>query len=87
MALTEKPLPGILTSDRAALIEILDEYDRQTGFIPDPTATVEERRKARRVSVSAGGGAGISSAIFVAVVRLMVYWGPDMNDDESNIHA
>jgi hypothetical protein len=33
---------------------------------------VEERRKARRVSVSAGGGAGISSAMFVAGVWLMV---------------
>jgi hypothetical protein len=44
MALTDKSLPGIVASDRDALLKILDEYDRQSGFIPDPTATVEKLR-------------------------------------------
>lgn len=42
MATTEQKIPGIVFADVDALLEIMDEYDRQTGFVPDPTATPEK---------------------------------------------
>lgn len=45
MALTEKPLPAIQFSDKKALLKILEEYDRQMGYVHDPNVTAEQVRE------------------------------------------
>jgi hypothetical protein len=34
-----------LIADKEVLRRILDENDRRTGFVPDPTATIERRHE------------------------------------------
>jgi hypothetical protein len=42
MAVASKPKLTSLIADKAALRRILEEEDKQTGFVSDPTATVEK---------------------------------------------
>lgn len=45
MAVTHKQLPGIRYTDKEALLKILEEYNRETGFVPDPNVTAQEVRE------------------------------------------
>jgi hypothetical protein len=42
MTVTSKPDLARLIADKSALRRILEEEDKQVGFVPDPTATVEK---------------------------------------------
>jgi hypothetical protein len=41
MAIESKPDLRSLFADKEALLKILEEQDKQTGFVPDRTVTVE----------------------------------------------
>jgi hypothetical protein len=45
MTVLSKPDPKTLVADKAALRRILEEQDKLTGFIPDPTATPQKARE------------------------------------------
>ena len=45
MAIAPKPDLKSLMADKPALQRLLDEQDRQTGFVPDPAATLERLRE------------------------------------------
>jgi hypothetical protein len=51
MALESKPDLKSLIADKAALRKILEEQDKLTGFVPDPTATAQ---KARELMIAGG---------------------------------
>ena len=42
MAIESKPDLKSLIADKAALRKILEEQDKLTGFVPDPTVTIEK---------------------------------------------
>jgi hypothetical protein len=51
MALESKPDLKSLIADKAALRKFLEEQDKLTGFVPDPTATAQ---KARELMIAGG---------------------------------
>jgi hypothetical protein len=51
MAIEPKPDLKSLIADKAALRKILEEQDKLTGWVPDPTATPQ---KARELMIACG---------------------------------
>jgi hypothetical protein len=45
MTVLSKPDPKTLVADKEALRKILEEQDRLTGFVLDPTATAQRARE------------------------------------------
>jgi hypothetical protein len=45
MAVLSKPNIKALIADKAPLQRILEEHDRLTGFVPDPSATPQKARQ------------------------------------------
>jgi hypothetical protein len=45
MAIESKPDLKSLLADKAALRKILEEQDKLTGFVPDPSATPQKARE------------------------------------------
>lgn len=42
---TPEPNVQRLIADREALLRILEDHERRTGFVPDPTATAQKARE------------------------------------------